>query len=345
MELFTKSRMAKTTIKLPTISVVTASYDGSEQILEHCLQLVRAQNYPQKNIEIILGHGGSKQIIPLAKKFNTKVVYIPKEHQNAEYNRGVAFNAAKNELVLILDHDNFMPTPNYLRELVQPLLDDPKVVAVESCYFKYDPKFSALDRYYALFGTLDPIPYYLGKADRMSQTSRHWNLLGRSQDKGDYYIVEFDPNPRKVPTIGTNGCLMRRVLVKNNADVRPSHHYPIDVMVDVIKSGHTRFAFVKNSLIHLTGSRGIGSFLSRRLKFVTQYHFADNSKRRYSVYMPGDELALIKYIFYSLTLVKPTIDALVGFVHIHDPAWFIHPVMCLGICVVYGWGTIKNKLA
>lgn len=328
---------------MPSISVVTASYDGSLATLAECLTRVRSQNYPQDRIEIILGHGGTKIIDSLAQKFKAVVVYIDPSKQNAEYNRGVAFNHAKNDLVLILDHDNFMPTDNYLRELVQPLLDDPQTVATESCYFHYDRSFSPLDRYYALIGTLDPIPYYLGKADRMSQTSHSWSLLGRAVDKGSYYVVEFDPDPRKIPTLGTNGCLMRRRLVVKNADVRPEYHYPIDVMVDVIRSGHRRFAFVKNSLIHLTGSRGVISFLKRRLKFMSEYHFQDLDKRRYSVFMPGDELNLLKYIIYSLTWIKPAWDAFKGYLVIPDPAWFIHPVMCFGICLVYGWGTLQSK--
>lgn len=325
----------------PTVSVVTASYDGSIQTLTEMLKRVRSQNYPQHKVEIILGHGG-KPIKQLAKAFNARVIYVDPKLQNAEYNRGLAFNQARNDLVLILDHDNFMPNHNYLSELVQPLIENPDVVASESCYFHYDKNYSLLDRYYALIGTLDPIPYYLGKADRMSQISRKWNLLGKAEDKGDYYLVKFEKNPIKIPTIGTNGCLMRRNLVKDNADVRPGHHYPIDVMVDVILTGHTKFAFVKNSLIHLTGSRGVVEFLKRRLKFVEQYHFADNSKRRYSVVMRGDEIRLIGYIIASLTIVIPIWDSLRGYSKIHDVAWFLHPIMCIGIVIVYGWGTVKR---
>lgn len=330
-------------MKLPSISIVTATYNSS-QTLEKCLQLVREQNYPQEKIEIVLGDGGSTDSTSqIAQKYHAKIVAIPRQLQNAEYNRGVAFNKAKNDLVLILDHDNYMPSREYLRQLVQPLLDYPEAVASESCYYHYNRNYSALDRYYALFGTLDPVPYYLGKADRLPQTSHSWTLQGRAQDKGNYYIVDFDANPRFIPTIGTNGCLMRRKLVVENADVRPQYHYPIDVMVDVIKSGHRRFAFVKNSLIHLTGARGLIPFLRRRLRFMQDYHFASHAKRRYSVYWPGDEWSLVKFVFFSITLIKPSWDAFRGFLIIPDPAWFLHPLMCLGVCLVYGWGTITSS--
>lgn len=337
--------MAKATTKLkrfPSISIVTATFNSCKT-LEECLRRIRTQNYNQKKIEIILGDGGSTDSTSeVAKKYNAKVVNIPPTKQNAEYNRGVAFNKAKKELVLILDHDNFMTTKNYLRELVQPLVDHQEVVASESCYYHYDKKYSLLDRYYALFGTHEAIPYYFGKADKMNQTSKKWNLLGDPQDCGDYYLVKFESDPRRIPTIGTNGCLMRRKLVIDNADTRPSHHYPIDVMVDVIQSGHNTFAFVKNSLIHLIGARGVVAFLRRRMMFMERYHFEDNSKRRYSVYMPGDEWNLLKFLFYSFTIVRPLFDAVRGYLIIPDSAWFLHPIMCLGISFTYGWGTIKS---
>ncbi|KKQ74310.1 MAG: Glycosyl transferase [Candidatus Woesebacteria bacterium GW2011_GWB1_38_5b] len=330
---------------LPGISVVTASYSGSLKTLNKCLEIVRSQSYPQTKIEIIIGHGGSKrEITPITQKYKAKYVLIPKAKQNAEYNRGVAFSKAKNELALILDHDNFMPTKNFLREYVEPFLKHKELVAVESAYYHYGKALPLLDRYFALFGCLDPLPYYFGKTDRMMWTSRKWNLLGKSREYKNYYLVKFDKNPRKIPTIGTNGCMMRRALVVKNADVRPAHHYPIDVMVDVITKGHNTFAFTKNSLTHLTSSRGLISFLYRRLKFMKQYHFEENKNRRYSVYMKGDYLKLLKFIIYSLTFVKPTYDATRGFLKVPDLAWFVHPFMCLGITIVYVFGILDGQL-
>lgn len=330
--------------KLPTISVVTATYN-SGKILDRCLKAVREQDYPQDQIEIILGDGGSTDnTLEIAKKYRAKVIKIPEEKQHAEYNRGVAFNHAKGELVLILDHDNFLPYKTWLKDMVKPLLENPKMVATESCYYDYNRQYKPMDRYFALFGTSEPLPFYLGKADRLSQTAKTWINLGRAYDKGDYYLVEFEKDPLKIPSIGTNGCLMRRKLVAENADIRPEYHYPIDVMVDVIRKGYNQFGFVKNSIIHLTNLKGFWPFLKRRMMFAEKYHFQDHSKRRYSVFMKGDEWKLTKYVFYSLTLVKPTYDALKGFMKIPDIAWFVHPFMCLATSLIYGYMTIKNNL-
>jgi len=328
----------------PTISIVTATFN-SGKTLDRCLIAVLDQDYPKGKIEIVLGDGGSTDnTLEIAKKFDAIVCKIPKEKQHAEYNRGVAFNKAKGELALILDHDNFIPYKTWLKDMVKPLLENPKMVAKETAYYDYSPSYKLMDRYCALFGISEPLPYYLGKADRLPQNADHWINLGKSKDMGNYFLVEFESDPRKIATIGTNGCLMRRKLVMENADVRPEYHYPIDVMVDVIKNGHNQFGFVKNSLIHLTNLNGFWIYIKRRLMFAESYHFEHHAHRRYSVVMKGDEWAVIKYVFFSLTLVKPTLDAIRGYAKIHDVAWFVNPFMCIATTFIYSFMTIKNLI-
>lgn len=328
----------------PTISVVTATFN-SGKTLDRCLAAVRNQDYPQDKIEIILGDGGSTDnTLKIAEKYGARVIKIPREKQHAEYNRGMAFSQAKAELAMILDHDNFIPYKTWLKDMVEPLLENPEMVATETAYYEYSPKYKLMDRYCALFGISEPLPYYLGKADRLPQNADHWINLGKATDKGKYYSVVFEDDPRKIPTIGTNACLMRRKLVVDNADVRPKYHYPIDVMVDVIKKGHNQFGFVKNSVIHLTNFGGFWPYIKRRLMFAESYHFQHQARRRYSVVMKGDEFGVAKFVFFSLTLIKPTLDSLRGYAKIQDIAWFVNPFMCLATTFIYGYMTIKNFL-
>jgi len=273
----------------PSITVVTPTFN-SGNTLDKCLSSVRNQDYPQDRIDIVLGDGGSTDnTLLVATKYNARVINIPSHLQHAEYNRGVAFNEAKGELVLILDHDNIIPYKTWLQDMVKPLLENPDMVATETCYYHYDKHFGIVDRYLVLLAVTDPLAFFLGKADRLPQTATAWINMGKSTDRGNYYLVEFEPNARRIPSIGSNACLMRRQLVFDNADIRPEYHFPIDVMVDVIKHGHNKFGFVKNSIIHLTNSCGFFTYLRRRLIFAEKYHFIDASRRRWSVVMKGDE--------------------------------------------------------
>lgn len=339
----------------PTISAIIPTYN-SAKTLDRCLKTLRQQDYPQSKIEIILADGGSTdQTVEIANKYQAKVVKVPKDKQNAEYNRGVAYNQAKGELVLVVDHDNFLPSTNWLQQMIKPLAENHQMVATTTCYYHYDRSYGLMDRYFALLGAGEPLPYYLGKADRMPQYQKQWSLSGQAEDCGDYFRVTFTKNPRQFPSIGTNGCLMRRQLVSKHAKVQPENHYPIDVMFDLVQAGHPQFGFVKNSIIHLTHARGLWAFLGRRRKFAEDYHFNDQNfksnlfsltagKRRWSVFMKGDEMALLKFVIYSLTVVKPLLDAVYGFIRIPDLAWFVHPLMCLATTMLYGYAIVKNKL-
>ena len=78
--------------------------------------------------------------------------------------------------------------------------------------------------------------------------------------------------------------------------------------------------------------------------FVEKYHFIDKSKRRYSVFMKGDEWKAVKFVVLSLTFVKPTYDAVKGCLRVPDIAWFVNPLMCFATAVIYTVMTIKNSL-
>lgn len=327
-------------MKNPTITVVIATYNAEKTIIK-CLQSVRDQNYPQDKIDILLVDGGSQdKTLLLAKRFHVEIISIPPNLQNAEYNKGVGVRHAKGELLLFIDHDNVLPHNNWLNNMVEPLIKHKKVVAVETLRYHYDSSFSLLDRYFGLFGAGDPLAFYLGKADRLSFLYDTYNLFGKAKDMGRFYLVTFEP--KYIPTLGANGFLIRRKILLDHAQVDEDHFFHIDVNVDLIKKGYNTYAFVKDDIIHLTGYKSIISFLSRRKLFMEQFHFETQKQRRYSVYMPQDTPKLLLFILFAATFIKPTFDALRGFIKIHDVAWFLHPVLSFTLLVIYGYTTVSR---
>lgn len=323
-----------------SISVVMATFN-SERTISRALKSLREQDYPQKKIEIILADGGSTdKTLQIVKKYNVKVIKVAGDIQGAEYNKGVGVNVAKNEIVLLLDHDNILPHEGWLKKMIVPFLENKEIVGVEPLRFHYDPKMTMLDRYFALLGGNDPVAYYLGKDSHLSWAFDTYNLFGKSRDMGEYYLVKFSPN--KIPALGGNGAAIRRTLLLKEAKADPAHFFHIDVNVDLIRKGYNTYGLFKDSIIHLTNN-SVFSFLQRRKYYIEKYHFEDLSKRRYSIYEPKkDRINLIKYIIISVTFIKPFYDAIRGFIKIHDIAWFIHPFMCFTMLIVYSTPTVKE---
>lgn len=329
-------------MKYPSISIVVATFNAQKTI-EKCLKSIQNQNYPEDKIDIIIVDGSSKdKTVEIAKKFTKKIIIIEPDKQNAEYNKAIGVSNAFGEMLLMLDHDNILPHRNWLLKMVEPLMKHKEVVGVETLRYHYDPHYSLLDRYFGLFGAGDPLAYYLGKADRLAFIYDTYNLFGKAKDYGSYYLVKFDKN--HIPTLGANGFMIRRDLLIKHAKISPNEFFHIDVNVDLIRKGFNTYAFIKDSIIHLTNYGNVFNFLKRRKLFMEQYHFKAHSKRRYSVYEQKDFFALLKFILYSATFIKPTIDATRGFIKIHDFAWFLHPFLSFTLLTIYSYVLVKVQI-
>lgn len=332
--------------KFPTVSVVIATYNA-EKTISRVLDSIRSQDYPQILVDVTIVDGGSKdRTLEIAKTYHTAVISVDPKKQNAEYNKSIGVARASGELLFLVDHDNVLPHKLLLRRMVQPLLDHPDVVGAETLRYHYDPNASLLDRYFALFGAGDPLAWYLGKADRLSFLYDRYNLAGQARDMGAYYLVTFSPN--RIPTLGANGFIIRRLLLMKHAQVDPQHFYHIDVNVDLIRKGYNTYAFIKDSILHLTGYNNILNFLRRRMLFMEQFYMSETrimkkKNRRYSVYESKDTKKLLWFILISLTWVVPFIDSIRGYKKIKDIAWFLHPMLCFFLVILYSSVMIKYQ--
>ena len=127
----------------------------------------------------------------------------------------------KNEILAMIDHDNVLPHHNWFTNMVQPFLEQKRMVGVETLRYHYDPTTSLLDRYFALFGAGDPLVWYLGKADRLSYIYEAYKASGYGKRPGEgYYTVRF--KPETMPTIGANGYLVRRAILMKYAKSLPA---------------------------------------------------------------------------------------------------------------------------
>ncbi len=327
----------------PKISVVIATFN-SERVIDRCLTSLRTLDYPQECIEIIIVDGGSTDnTVSIAEKHHCRIILLSNTTQHPEYNKARGLQFAKSDYILLVDHDNIIPHPLWLRNMLKPIQDDENIVAVEPLRYRYDPSLGLMDRYFALFGVNDPVPYYLGKADRMDYIHSTYNLLGKAVDKGKYYVVTFNKNrPEVIPTLGANGYLIQKKFL-HLSNYLPGYYYHIDINVDLVKLGYVKYAFIKDDILHLSNTTFI-NFLMRRLLFVKEYYLKNRSKRRYSVYTKEDFPKLLLFVVYTVTLIRPFLDSVRGWLKIRDVAWFVHPFMCWAVLITYSTGFIHSYI-
>lgn len=328
-----------TRTKFPTLSILIINRNGGVK-LRRCLQEISLQDYPKNLIETIIIDGSSTDnSSAVARKFGAKFIAggFP---ENQEARRFIAVREAKNEIIAWIDTDNYLPTKDWLKRMVTPLILDNEIFASETWHYAYRKSDGGFNRYCSLFGVNDPVAFYLGKADRATYYHRNWQLMGQSEDMGDYYKVKFN---KDLPTVGCNGFLIRRSVL-NQVLTTPEQYFHIDVIYDLILKGHQHIAFVKNDIIHDTSDR-LSNLVRKRTVYFSQHGVKQVAERRYKVFDPGkkrDKRKLLLFIVYTVTIIKPLFDSFRGFIKKPDLAWFLHPIVCWLFLYAYGMVVLKK---
>lgn len=327
----------------PLVSIVTPTLNSARYLKEYFERIV-TQNYPRDKIEMLIVDGGSTDsTLDIAKEYGAIIISRNDLRDNPEARKAVGIHKCKGEYVLFVDSDNIIPHPEWLKKMLLPLLRD-EAVASQPLWFHYSKKMLMLNRYYALMGNADPVVYYLGKQDHMPYFTSIDGLPGEKVKKEDFYFI-FKFTEKDLPTLGANGYMIKKeILLKTRCD--EDNYFHIDINVDLIRQGYDRFALVEDDIIHLAFStNSVLKFLRRRYAYMHSYHGA--GERRYFIFSSksaSDKINLLKYILYSITIVKPLADSLRGYARIRDIAWFIHPLMCLGFLATYSLHEIRSAL-
>lgn len=323
---------------LPSISVCMATLNA-ENVLDECLKRLRKQNYPQDKIELLVGDGGSddktKEII---EKYNGQVFHNPLK--TAESGKAVAVKKAKNELILILDSDNYLPDDDWLKEMVKPF-EDSTIKLSEPIKYTWRKEGGYIERYSALIGMNDPVCLFLGNYDRWNYLTQKWTEVRHlSEDKGGYLKITLDKNG--IPTVGANGTIFRSEFLQS-IDFG-DYLFDIDMIAkEIAEKGKINIAKVKVGIIHTFCESSMKKFIKKQQRRIKDYTFHKKNKSRvfdWDKFELGGESSwgLIKFILYTIFIIPLVVQSVIGYTRKRDSAWFFHIPACWITLIVYGWG-------
>ncbi len=313
---------------LPDVTVIIPVYNAAEE-LTHCLHSLHAQDYPRERLYILVIDDDSTDTTRAVAETDGARV-IRNGHRNIERGKSIGLSHARSELVFLLDSDNTLPSPDWLRCAVGALVDHPDVVGAQAARFSYNRADPPANRYCSLFGIGDPVAYYLRRQDHLSRLDTDWALNGTVVERlRDYDLVRF--SPEAMPTIGSQGFLTRRsLLLQTNWSPSLFH---VDSNLELVTAGHNLYAILRRevghdyvqSVAHLCG----------KLRRNALLFYAQRGERRH-VWTMGRWTATLS-LFKMVTAVVPMRDALRGYRRLRDPAWFIHPVLCVFVPLMYAF--------
>lgn len=321
---------------LPSISVIIPTLNAEGPLLE-CLKRIVDQNYPKNKLEIIIADGGSTdKTIVIAKKYGCKVV--PNKLKTGEAGKAAGVKAAKNEIIALIDSDNYLPGRNWFKEMVAPFAD-PEVIGSEPIEYTYRKKDGYITRYCALIGMNDPICMYLGNYDRKNYLTGRWTGLPvAEEDCGNYLKLTLEKY--KVPTIGANGTMIRRKLIEKQVG---DYLFDIDEIHELIAKGKNQFAKVKIGIIHVF-SGTVSTFIRKQKRRIKDYGYYNKLGVRKYPWSKLNKWGFVKFVIFSALWLPTFIEALIGYIKKPDPAWFFHPLACWLTLWVYGWGKIGQMI-
>lgn len=319
----------------PTISVIIHCFNGRTR-LDKCLKSIKMQNYPQEKIEYIVVDDDSTDGTPkLAKeKYGCKV--LRNGTHNIERGKSIGLENAAGEYVFLIDDDNRLPDKNWLITLVSGVVEN-NCVGGQASYFYYSRRDSIANRYAALYGINDPTVFYLKKRDKLMQTERSWRLSGTIiRETKDYYVVQFTPS--NLLTVGSQGFLVKRSLMMH-ASWKP-YLYHMDTNMELVMQGYDTYIMLKRAVIH-DHSKDLTHFIGKLKRNISLF-YSENQYRKYKYEI--NKASMIKLGLVMGTFVIPMMSAIKGYVKLHDLAWFVHPVVCFRVAVIYTLSTIKNGI-
>lgn len=320
--------------KFPFISVIMPVYNGEKRIPK-CLGSIRKQSYPQDKIEIIIVDDDSQDntVKVATGQFGAKVVR--NGTHDPERGKSIGIEYAAGEYLFFIDDDNILTHKTWLENLVRAVVDE-GCVGGQASHFAYRKNASLPDKYMALYGCGDPAVYYLRRRDHMMKTEKKWHLGGVVlKDTEKYFKIKFDS--KTLPTIGSQGFLIKKEYV-HLIKWQP-FFYHIDSNLELIKQGYDNYIILKDSIVH-NHSANYKYFMGKIKRNSTQLG-RDDQYRTYSY-----NLTLPRMIKLGLTLgtfVVPLADSIRGFIKFPTPAWFLHPLTCFQVALIYTSNVLKNS--
>lgn len=318
---------------LPSITVIIPVYNG-EKRLAMCLESIRKQAYPQEKLEIIIVDDDSTDDTCRIAREEYQCKIVRNGEHDPERGKSIGIEHAAGEYLFFIDDDNILPHNDWIRTLVESVIKE-NCVGGQAAKFMYQKSASLPDKYMALFGCTDPAVFYLGRCDHMMKTEKKWKNGGQVlKETKQYFKIRFDEST--LPTIGSQGFLIKKEYV-HLVQWKP-FFYHIDSNLELVKMGYRDYIIMKSSVIH-NHSADFKEFMGKIKRNAKQLNRDDQYRTySYNITLPR----MIKLGLILGTFIIPFAHSIKGFIKFPTMAWFIHPIVCFRVAVVYTLNALKN---
>ncbi len=312
---------------------------NSGRTLEACLAAIRGQDFPRHELEIVIADAGSTDdTLAIAPRHGVEHI-VANPLRTGEAGKSAAIAASRGDLLALVDSDNILPDPDWLRRMTAPFAD-PEIMGTEPLAYTCRAEDPALTRYFALLGMNDPVCLFLGNYDRWCGITGRWTGLPVPQaDAGDY--LKLTLSEAQLPTIGANGFVFRRTLLERVAWT--PYFFDIDVVHQAVAAGHPHFAKVKTGIVHLYCDR-LALFRRKQQRRIHDFLYFAATRQRTYPWQRQNKLAIIQFALCTVLVVPLLVQMCRGMRRHPDRAWWYHLPVCWITLWIYGFATLGRLL-
>lgn len=320
----------------PLVSIIIPTYN-EEHNIESCLDSIKRQDMHKRDIEVVIVDDGSiDKTLIIAKRFHSRIFHSGFHH--IERSKSIGIEHAKGTYLFFIDADITLVNKDIISAAIESLVQNTEAVGTQCFYWKYSRHHSLINRYCELFGVNDPFPFYLNKRGIRSYLDRGWiypdTLL---KETTDYYLVRFTKG--NLPTLGSQGYLCRADAIRKYTHWKP-YYFHLDANADLVENGQRTFVMLKREVVHNYAATVYDFYRKLARNLMLFYQFRAFRTYDYDI----QSIGFIFTIFVMVTVIKPLIDSIRGYIRIHDIAWFLHPLFCLTVPLLYAGITVMREV-
>lgn len=314
-----------------SFTFVLPALNASGPLFQRALASIRAQDYPQESVEIVVADGGSSDDTrEVAARFGARVIDNPNKLAEWGVKEGIA--VATGDVVVVFASDNELVGTDWLARVARLFDAEPELSAVFGRLVsgKDDP---ALNKYIELIQS-EPLNWFLNRnLDR---------YLGRHPPRSDGFAL-FEVDPARPLVWGANGLAVRREHALP-AWSRAGYVADVDAFHAMVRAGHSLVAYSPGQYCFHHQVATLGDLRRKWLRNAGQHLVRQAPTRELDwVLVGGFRGRALLWAVYSLVPLVSAADALRRALRDRSVYWLYHPVASFLQSVTYAQALLSTR--
>ena len=314
----------------PLVSFVTPMKEKDFRVMK-LIKSIRAQNYPQDKVEIIITDGGSNpKVIEACKKEGAKIFHNLKGFaEGAGMGKDQGIWHSNGEYIVIAESDIELIGREWINNMLRPFTDNPEVFGVMPKLF-VNPQDNKTNKYLSYVG-VDPFAAYRSIEGQLEFDKK----LSKVKRK-PYTVLKLDKT--KPYCMGSNGFMFKKEYIKKVGD----YAQDVEFIARLAKNGYTKFAVAQNAKVWHKNVKGLKDFIRKRIKWTRDYTTYYSTQKKDFNWI-SNKRQFIFYVAKNITFIYNIPISIKKYSEYKDSAWILHaPLMFFstGLNIYY---SLKSK--